>query len=160
MNSSGVPLDVIIIGAGLSGICAGIQLESKFKNATFEIFDKAIDLGGTWSENTYPNLSCDIPSQLYSYSFAPNPDWSTTYASQPEILAYIRRITKNLQSRIHLHQECVSAQWLEDTDLWRVEFLDTTTNEAFVRHSRVLCTAVGFLDIPKGPESIANIQEF
>jgi cation diffusion facilitator CzcD-associated flavoprotein CzcO len=59
-----------------------------------------------------------------------------------------------------LHQECVSAQWLEDTDLWRVEFLDTATNEAFVRHSRVLCTAVGFLDIPKGPESIANVQEF
>lgn len=99
-------------------------------------------------------------SKLYSYSFAPNPDWSTTYASQPEILAYIKRVAQNLQSGIHLHQECVSAQWLEDTGLWRVEFLDTTTDEACVRHSRVLCTAVGFLDIPMGPESIANIQEF
>jgi cation diffusion facilitator CzcD-associated flavoprotein CzcO len=75
-------------------------------------------------------------------------------------LAYIKRVAQNLQSRIHLNQECVSAQWLEDTDLWKVEFLDITTNEAFVRHSRVLLTAVGFLDIPKGPESIANIQEF
>ncbi|PMD33575.1 hypothetical protein L207DRAFT_142047 [Hyaloscypha variabilis F] len=63
MNSPGVPSDVIIIGAGMPGICAGIQLQSKFKNATFEIFDKGNDIGGTWSKNTYPNLSCDILSQ-------------------------------------------------------------------------------------------------
>jgi cation diffusion facilitator CzcD-associated flavoprotein CzcO len=88
MNPSGDPLDVVIIGAGLSGkssiktlphstnihtltyyagICAGIQLQSKFKNATFEIFDKANDIGGTWSKNTYPDLSCDIPSQVRSF---------------------------------------------------------------------------------------------
>ncbi|KAN0091843.1 hypothetical protein V8E51_017690 [Hyaloscypha variabilis] len=67
MNSPGVPSDVIIIGAGMPGICAGIQLQSKFKNATFEIFDKGNDIGGTWSKNTYPNLSCDIPSQLFCH---------------------------------------------------------------------------------------------
>ena len=83
-----------------------------------------------------------------------------TYTSQPEILAYIKRVAHTIQSRIHLNQECVSARWLEDQDLWRVEFLDRTTNDTFVRHSRVLFTAAGFLDIPKGPESITNIQEF
>ncbi|KAH8787185.1 hypothetical protein BGZ57DRAFT_755595, partial [Hyaloscypha finlandica] len=94
------------------------------------------------------------------YSFAPNPEWSTTYASQPEILAYIGCVAHTIQSRIHLNQECVSAQWLEDQDLWRVEFLDRATNDTFVRHSRVLFTAAGFLGISKGPESITNIQEF
>ena len=75
-------------------------------------------------------------------------------------MAYIKRVAQQLQSYIHLNQECVFAQWLEDTDLWRVEFLDRPTNEAFVQYSRVLFTAVGFLDIPKGLVSIANIQEF
>ncbi|AEO58167.1 hypothetical protein MYCTH_2127197 [Thermothelomyces thermophilus ATCC 42464] len=55
--------------------------------ATVSVFEKTDAVGGTWAKNTYPRLSCDIPSQLYSYSFAPNPDWSEVYASQPEILA-------------------------------------------------------------------------
>lgn len=99
-------------------------------------------------------------SKLYAYSFALNPDWSATYASQVEILAYIKRVAHIIQSHIYLGQECVSAEWLEEKLLWRVQFVNRTTNETYVRHSRIVFTAVGFLDIPKGPEIITASEQF
>jgi cation diffusion facilitator CzcD-associated flavoprotein CzcO len=75
---------VAIIGAGAADICAAIKLaESGIENA--EIFEKAGDIGGTWEDNTYPGLTCDIPSHPHRYSFATNPDWSREYAPGPEI---------------------------------------------------------------------------
>ncbi|KFY31398.1 hypothetical protein V493_01149 [Pseudogymnoascus sp. VKM F-4281 (FW-2241)] len=160
MSSLNNPLDVIIVGSGFSGICAGLRMRSKFKNLRYEIFDKEGDIGGTWSKNTYPNLSCDIPSQLYSFSFSLNPDWSSEYATQSEILDYIRRIAHCLQQHTNLRQECVFSRWLEEESLWSVQFVDLTTNKTYTRYSRFLITAVGFLDVPKGPESIVGVEQF
>jgi cyclohexanone monooxygenase len=82
---------VAIIGAGASGICAAIKLaECGIENV--EIFEKGHDVGGTWRDNTYPGLTCDIPSHLYRYSFAPNPDWSREYAPAAEIHAYLKGV--------------------------------------------------------------------
>ncbi|MEU7141254.1 NAD(P)/FAD-dependent oxidoreductase [Nocardia sp. NPDC046473] len=81
-------LDVAIIGGGFAGIGAAIRLKQKGIDG-FAIFERGDAIGGTWRDNTYPGAACDIPSRLYSYSFAPNPDWSHTYSGSNEILGYI-----------------------------------------------------------------------
>ena len=82
-----------VIGAGMAGILAAIRLtESGY--ADFTVYEKADRLGGTWRENTYPGLCCDVPSHLYSYSFAPNPGWSHVYAPGDEIEAYLEAVAR------------------------------------------------------------------
>ena len=82
--------EVVVIGAGLSGVCAAIKLkEAGIDN--FQVFEKASDVGGTWRDNRYPGVACDVPSHLYSYSFAPNPEWSRWYAPGPEIWDYVKK---------------------------------------------------------------------
>lgn len=82
---------VLVIGAGVAGLVAAIRLrESGIEDVV--VVEKAERLGGTWRENTYPGVACDVPSHLYSYSFAPNPDWSHTYAPGDEILAYLEAV--------------------------------------------------------------------
>ena len=78
-----------IIGAGLSGLGMGMRLKQEGQT-DFVILERAAELGGTWRDNTYPGCACDVPSHVYSYSFAQNPNWSTHYAAQPEILDYMR----------------------------------------------------------------------
>ena len=79
-----------IIGAGLGGIGAGIRLRGAGVTE-FVILERADSVGGTWRDNTYPGCACDIPSHLYSFSFAPNPDWSHSFSRQPEIWRTWRR---------------------------------------------------------------------
>ena len=83
------PLCAIVVGAGFSGLCAGIELR-RAGIEDFVILEKADRVGGTWRDNVYPGAACDIPSHLYSYSFEPNPRWSRTYSPQSEILDYLR----------------------------------------------------------------------
>ncbi len=91
MSKTRRDLRFAVIGAGMSGILSAIKLkEAGFTD--FTVYEKADRLGGTWRENTYPGLSCDVPSHLYSYSFAPNPDWSHLYSPGPEIQAYFERV--------------------------------------------------------------------
>ena len=71
--------EVVVLGAGLSGVCAAIKLKEAGIDDV-RIFEKAGDVGGTWRDNHYPGVACDVPSHLYSYSFAPNPEWSRWYA--------------------------------------------------------------------------------
>ncbi len=86
----GIKPKVGIIGAGAGGIAMGIELAAG--GYDFTIFDRADGFGGTWLHNTFPGAACDVPSHLYSYSFALNPRWSKTYANQPEILAYLEKV--------------------------------------------------------------------
>ena len=86
MNVTSV--DHLVIGAGFAGLCAAIKLQQAGE-PDFVVIEKGSDVGGTWRDNTYPGAACDVPSQLYSFSFAPNPDWSMSFSPQPEILAYI-----------------------------------------------------------------------
>lgn len=83
-------LDVLVVGAGFSGVCMGVQL-LKAGITDFVILEKENDVGGTWHKNTYPGAVCDVPSHFYCFSFAPNPDWSRVYSPQPEIKAYIKK---------------------------------------------------------------------
>lgn len=84
---------IAILGTGFSGLGMAIRLKQQGQN-DFVVIEKAADTGGTWRDNTYPGCACDIPSHLYSFSFALNPRWSRTYSSQREIWEYLRGCAK------------------------------------------------------------------
>lgn len=113
---------IVVLGAGFGGIGLTIKLRA----AGFDdivVLDRADDLGGTWQANTYPGCACDVPSQLYSFSFAPNPEWSRTYGKQPEILDYLRTVAErhDVIRHLRLGTELLDARWDEHRSVWRIE---------------------------------------
>ncbi len=115
----------VIIGAGAGGICAAIRLQQTGRD-DYVILEKGDGIGGTWYRNTYPGAECDIASHLYSYSFAPSPDWSKPYGTQPEIQAYLERVAHEygVADRIRLRTGVRSATWDEQRGRWSL-VLDT-----------------------------------
>jgi cation diffusion facilitator CzcD-associated flavoprotein CzcO len=146
-NGASGRLRVAIIGAGFSGIGMAIRLRQAGIE-DFLVFEKAEDLGGTWWENSYPGCACDVPSHLYSFSFAPNPSWSRTYSPQPEIWEYLRRCSDEfgVSPRIRLGHEVTDASWDEDRRCWRLE----TSHGVF--EADVLVAGAGLLHRPSIPE--------
>ena len=136
-----------IIGAGAGGIAMGIQLASG--GYDFTIFDRADGFGGTWRHNTFPGAACDVPSHLYSYSFAPNPRWSKTYANQPEILAYFEKVAADhgLGARLRPHTTITTARWSERRRRWTL-----STDDGAEHDFDVVVSAVGMLDVPNIPD--------
>src|SRR5580692_7151109 len=103
---------VAIIGTGFAGLGAAIALrQAGYRDMV--ILERAGDVGGTWRDNTYPGCRCDVQSNLYSFSFAPNPDWSQTYPSQPEVQAYLRGVAERygLDRYLRLRHEVTDARW-------------------------------------------------
>jgi len=123
--------DIAIIGAGFTGIAMGAKLRRAGRD-DFVILERAGEVGGTWRDNTYPGCACDVPSHVYSFSFAPNPNWSATYAPQAEILAYLRGVAvkEGLMDQIRFGCEVEDATWDEEEQRWR---LQTTEGELSVR---------------------------
>jgi cation diffusion facilitator CzcD-associated flavoprotein CzcO len=113
---------ILIIGSGFSGLGLAIQLRLAGRE-DFVILEKANDVGGTWRENTYPGCACDIQSHLYSFSFAPNPNWSRAYSPQPEILDYLRECASKFDVRRFVRFGCHvrSLRWNETTHTWTAE---------------------------------------
>lgn len=114
-------LDVAVIGGGFAGLGAAIRLKQRgIEN--FVILERDTALGGTWRDNTYPGAACDIPSRLYSYSFAPNPDWSATYSGSAEILAYIEDMVRRfgLAPHVRYGHEVTGLAFDEDAGRWEV----------------------------------------
>src|SRR3978361_2136679 len=97
------PLDceIVIVGAGVAGIGAGIALR-KEGCTDFVVLEKADEVGGTWRDHTYPGLTVDVPSLIYSFSFEPKPDWSSLWATQAELLDYLRECTDKYGVRDHI----------------------------------------------------------
>ena len=119
------PLDVLIIGMGFSGICSAIKLlENDITNIA--IYEKSNGIGGTWHDNTYPGAACDVPSHLYCFSFAPNPNWNRVYAKQPEIKEYLENIVSDydLIDYVNFSRKVSRIVLNEGTGLWEVEFTD------------------------------------
>ena len=112
---------VAVIGAGFAGLGAGVRLRQAGLT-DFVILERAGAVGGTWRDNTYPGCTCDIPSHLYSYSFAPNPGWSHSFSRQPEIWSYLNQITERhaLATHLHLNTEVTEACWDGTTACWRL----------------------------------------
>ncbi|HEX8207105.1 MAG TPA: NAD(P)/FAD-dependent oxidoreductase [Solirubrobacteraceae bacterium] len=139
--------DVVIIGSGFSGLGMAIRLkEAGYED--FVVLERGDDVGGTWHFNTYPGCACDVPSHLYSFSFAPNPTWTMTYSPQQEIDAYLKRCATEYGIRPHvrLNTEVTDAAWDDEARRWTVETSDGT----FV--ARVLIAGQGGLAEPSIPE--------
>lgn len=146
--------EILVLGAGISGIGAGIRLLERGMT-DFAILEKADDLGGTWRDNTYPGLTCDVPSTLYSYSFAQKHDWSRVFAGQREILEYVRETAeaRSVPDHIRFNQEVRRAQWIDAEKHWRVETADT------VYRARFLITCTGYLHEPSIPD-LPGLKDF
>jgi cation diffusion facilitator CzcD-associated flavoprotein CzcO len=142
-----------VIGAGMAGILAAIKLTEAGLD-DFTVFEKADRVGGTWRENTYPGLSCDVPSHLYSYSFAPNPEWSHRFSPGPEILSYFERVAEehDLVSRIRFGDAVARCVFSDGT--WQL-----TTASGYRDDFDIVIAATGVLHHPKYPE-IAGLDTF
>lgn len=142
------PLAVAIIGSGFGGLGLGHALKAAGID-DFLIFDKADALGGTWRENHYPGAGCDVPSHLYSFSFARHWPWTRRYARQAEILAYMHDCAERfgLHHHLRLGRELAQADYDETTALWTLHFTDGGTVTA-----RTLVSAVGQLSRPAWPD--------
>ena len=144
---------IAIIGAGASGLMALIQLRAcGYRDVV--IFEKAAALGGTWRDNRYPGLNCDVPSHAYRFSFAPNAEWSQTCASGPDILAYLHTVARDHEVArfIRYNAEVISARY--DDGLW---YLATAT-QAEMPFEAVI-TATGVLHHPVYPQ-IVGLETF
>jgi cation diffusion facilitator CzcD-associated flavoprotein CzcO len=118
--------EVLIVGTGFAGMGMAIQLE-KAGFHDFTVIEKGADVGGTWLVNDYPGCACDVPSHMYSFSFEPNPEWSREFASQPEILAYLRRCADKygLRPHIQFNTQVVGAVYDAAACLWNVHLART-----------------------------------
>jgi cation diffusion facilitator CzcD-associated flavoprotein CzcO len=145
---------VLIIGTGFAGIGMAIRLKQE-GITDFVVLEKAGDVGGTWRDNTYPGCRCDVPSHLYSFSFAPNPEWSHTFSPQPEIWDYIRTVTDEYGIRpfIRFDTEVTEAAWDDDAQRWQVE----TSNGPLT--ADVVISGMGALHDPSIPD-LPGIESF
>ncbi len=142
------------MGAGISGIGAAIRLrDNGFGDLV--ILEKADAIGGTWRDNTYPGCACDVPSALYSYSFAQKPDWSRVFAPQPEIAAYVREtaVRFGVLGLVRFGEGVESASWDEPAGHWVVRTPKTTYL------ARYVISCAGYLHEPKIPK-IPGLPEF
>lgn len=152
---AGVPrkLRIAIIGAGASGIMAAIKLRAMGQD-DIEIFEKAADMGGTWRDNRYPGVACDVPSHLYRYSFEPNAEWSRTCSPGDEIWAYLRGVYERhgIAPHVRFGAEVMRAEYRDGQ--WTLE----TGTGAFGPFDAVI-TAMGILRYPLYPD-IEGLGDF
>ncbi|KAA1419125.1 NAD(P)/FAD-dependent oxidoreductase [Nocardioides humilatus] len=147
-------VDHLIVGAGFAGLASAIKLQEAGER-DFVVVEKDSDVGGTWHINTYPGAECDVPSQLYSYSFALNPDWSKVYSPQQEIWEYTKKVAEDADvlDRFAFNTAVIDAKWDATTQRWLVN----TTNGQY--SARTVISGSGGLSEPRMPE-IDGIEDF
>src|ERR1700748_1052865 len=141
------------IGAGMAGITAGLKLNED-GDTDYTIYEKGDSVGGTWRENRYPGLTCDVPSHVYTYTFAPNPDWSRFFAAGPEIKGYFQRIADDYGVSAHMtfNAEVVSCRYQDGR--WHLETVNGLKDVA-----DVVIVAAGVLHHPRYPQ-IEGLDSF
>lgn len=146
---------VAVIGSGFGGLGAAVRLRREGVT-DFVVLERADSVGGTWRDNSYPGCACDVPSHLYSFSFAPNPDWPRTFSGQEHIRAYLERVadTFGLRPHIRLGHEVTMMRWDNDGLNWVIESANGTTIVA-----DVVVSATGPLSDPKMPD-IPGLADF
>ncbi|WP_455361543.1 flavin-containing monooxygenase [Streptomyces sp. SYSU K21746] len=145
---------VAVIGSGFGGLGAAVRLRRE-GITDFVVLERADSVGGTWRDNSYPGCACDVPSHLYSFSFAPNPDWPRTFSGQPHIRAYLEHVadTFGLRPHIRLNAEVRMMRWDGDALHWEIE----TANGRLT--ADVVVSATGPLSDPKVPD-IPGLADF
>ena len=154
-DEHGHELRIVIIGAGMAGILTAIRLrESGYEN--FVIYEKSDRVGGAWRDNTYPGIACDVPAHMYTYSFEPNPEWSSTYAPGSEIQTYFQRTAEKYDVLKYIrfneavpHCEFVGSRWQIRTSTGREDAADFVIAATGVLHHPYVADIPG-LDTFKG----------
>lgn len=151
---SGRVVEAFVLGAGVCGVAAAIRMQDEGLT-DIVIADRAPDIGGTWHHNTYPGCACDIPSHLYSFSFAPNPDWSRIYSPQAEIKNYLRDVADEfgVSRFMRFGVEVLRADWNSRTARWDI----VTSAGDF--HAQFFVIAAGPLHAPMIPD-LPGIDSF
>ncbi len=154
-GQAAVDYEVAIVGTGFSGLGMAIQLK-KSGERSFVVLEQAGEIGGTWRDNHYPGCACDVQSHLYSYSFEPNPDWSRMYATQPEILAYLRECARKYRIRPHIRfsSPVRSMRWQEADGVWVIRYGAGETMRV-----RKVVSGIGGLSRPAYPK-IKGLDSF
>ncbi|MGW1890210.1 flavin-containing monooxygenase [Streptomyces sp. NPDC002004] len=139
---------VAVIGSGFGGLGAAVRLRRE-GITDFVVLERAGAVGGTWRDNSYPGCACDVPSHLYSFSFAPNPDWPRTFSGQEHIAAYLEHVADVYRLRPHIRfdSEVKLMRWDADELWWEIE----TTRGATLT-ADVVVSATGPLSDPKVPD--------
>src|ERR1700694_5417802 len=143
---SNADVRIAIVGTGFAGLGMAVNLKRAGID-DFVLLERAHDVGGTWRENTYPGCQCDVPSSLYSFSFAPNANWSRTYPLQAEIWQYLRGVAREhgITPHIRFGEQVPGATWDEDGAHWAIE----TSSGSLTADVTVL--GVGALSEPSVP---------
>lgn len=148
-------ISVVIVGAGFGGLAAAIEL-TRAGVSEITIFERGSDVGGVWHDNTYPGAACDVPSPIYSFSYALKPDWSALFGTQPEIQHYLSTVADDfgLISKIRFNTEVTTAELDEAAGTWTV-----TTADGDNVTADALIMATGQLSRPKIPD-VAGLDTF
>lgn len=143
-----------VIGAGMAGILAGVRL--KQRGESFTIYEKSARLGGTWRDNRYPGLTCDVPAHAYTYSFEPYAEWDAFYATGPQIRGYFETTAAKygVTPHIRFESEVTACVWDDDDHVWRLTLADGGKSEA-----DVVIAASGVLHHPRMP-AIEGLESF
>jgi len=155
-HSKPTKLRIACIGAGASGLCLAYKMERQMVPGSWELtlFEKNPVFGGTWVENTYPGVACDIPSPLYTYTWDPKPDWSHYFAYGPEIREYFNGFAKrhDLEKYMKLNTKVVAGEWDEDKGVWNLTMQDQRTKETWSDWCHCLVNGTGILNNWKWPD--------
>ena len=145
-STAGERFRVAIVGSGFAGLGMAIRLKQAGIH-DFVVLERGREVGGTWRDNSYPGCQCDVPSHLYSFSFAPNPDWTRTFSNQPEIWAYLKRCAEDygITPHIRFGHDVGSARWDTHAGEWRLE-----TSEGTIA-ADVFVSGMGALSEPSIP---------
>lgn len=149
------PIKVGVIGAGLSGITAGVLLPAKLPGLDLRIYDKNADVGGTWFENTYPGVRCDIPAHVYQSGFYPNTQWTEEFAQGKEIREYWQGLARehNVYQYLRLQQKIERAEWIPEKGQWKVTLEDLREpGKIYSEYLDVVINAIGHFNAWKLPE--------
>ncbi|ETS80720.1 hypothetical protein PFICI_08249 [Pestalotiopsis fici W106-1] len=154
-------LKIRVIGAGYSGIYLGIRIPQRLRNVDLRIYEKEDQIGGTWWVNKYPGCACDVPSHSYQYSFEPKPDWSSMYAPQHEICAYLQGVAEKFGVTRFVKQqhEVTACTWNATTKQWILDVKDVQSKTTFRDEADVVISARGFFTTPSWPD-ISGLRTF
>ncbi|KAL5339466.1 hypothetical protein BJX70DRAFT_397667 [Aspergillus crustosus] len=157
---------VVIIGAGISGMCMAIDLIKRNKCHNFIILEKSSGVGGTWHDNKYPGCCCDVTSILYSYSFEQYTKWSRMFPGQEELFVYLTQVAEKygLYTYIRFNSEVKEARWDDKEMKWKVAVevsgdKDNQFTHSYALTSDFLISAVGQLNFPREPD-IPGLRDF
>lgn len=159
-NANHANTAVLIVGAGISGICTAIDLVKRNNCRNFLIVEKSGGVGGTWHDNKYPGCCCDVWSALYSLSFEQNGEWTREYPGQEEILSYLVGVAQKykIYEHVRFNTSVENAVWDDEAKKWRVNVTtaegskDAEFNPSYEIKADFLVSAVGQLNQPKWPE--------